>query len=596
MSARIERASQPPIATSGKINVLLVEDSVADAELIFAHLDMHDARRDVDLKHVKRLSEAVEVISSSQFDVVFLDLGLPDSSGLQGLEKIREIAPSLPIVVMTGLADESVSLKALKTGAQDYVVKGRFDGKSLVRAARHAIERQQLLVKLDERRESASFQATHDKITGLPNRTFLEAKVRELIQNSASEREHRKGGVREPWQGAVAILFMDLDGFKNVNDTYGHAVGDSVLREVAARLQLQVRETDFVARQGGDEFVVLVNPARSREEVEGVAKRIIDAIVAIDQVDNCDIDIATSVGIASYPQHSQDADELMQFADAAMYSVKRDGKRGLCWWSESVASAPAHINDDASLDVTVDQLGPEQIELSFRPWLAADGRLALAEVRLAGLIGNPVLDPGEFLRAASVTGTRVKLGQSMFLTAANIINKLDAVPHIGIVSSLDELNDPRYSRSWVDALRAMSENANLHSVKTKLLICETALSPISRMTKENLESLAARDVDIVVTGFGVRDASFAMLERLPVSGVKLDKSLTNDISEFSERKLALLESIISFCRKSKIYIVAGGITKSTDLARLKRMECDAYEGSVIAPEQGDLQGLITGHA
>ena len=203
------------------INIMLVEDNPGDARLICELLKDGRGKR-YQLDHVDRLSTGTEHIKSGMVDVILLDLGLPDCSGLDGLTAVKGIAEQVPIVVLTGLDDEAVAVAAVQTGAQDYLVKGQVDGNVLWRSIRYAIERKQLEQKL-------AYVATHDSLTGLPNRFLLKDRLGLAITQA-----DRKGRM-------LAVLMLDLDRFKNVNDTLGHSIGDEVLKTAGDRLTAVVR-------------------------------------------------------------------------------------------------------------------------------------------------------------------------------------------------------------------------------------------------------------------------------------------------------------------------------------------------------------------
>ena len=288
------------------INIMLVEDNPGDARLIGELLkDVRGGRYQLD--HVGRLSEGAEHIKRGPVDVVLLDLGLPDCSGLDGLTAVKGFADQVPIVVLTGLDDEAVAVAAVKTGAQDYLVKGQVDGNLLWRSIRYAIERKQLEQKL-------AFIATHDSLTGLPNRFLLQDRLAMAI--SQAERSSKK----------LAVLMLDLDRFKNVNDTLGHSKGDELLKSVGDRLTATVRGYDTVARLGGDEFIILLTEIESAEEAIEICVRIIALFKEPFILDRNVISVTTSIGIAVYPDHGNDAEFLLKNADAAMYVVKGGGR------------------------------------------------------------------------------------------------------------------------------------------------------------------------------------------------------------------------------------------------------------------------------
>jgi diguanylate cyclase len=311
-------SSAPPL------RILAVEDSEADVRMLRALLQ--DAGSAGELNHVRSLEAAEEVLRESRAapDVLLLDLGLPDGDGIGNVERMRAAAPDSAIVVLTGLDDDGMALQTLRCGAQEYLVKGSFDSEQLLRTLRHAIERHALMRELSNEREREYFRASHDLLTGLPNRELFRDRAQTALYKSA------RGGE------SLAVVFLDLDGFKAVNDRHGHAAGDELLREVAHALRNGLRDGDSVARVGGDEFCVLLSPvtlAANGGDAVSVLERLIRSIAAIKRAGPHRITIGASAGVALYPAHGESLESLMEHADQAMYAAKRAGKGCVRLWS-----------------------------------------------------------------------------------------------------------------------------------------------------------------------------------------------------------------------------------------------------------------------
>jgi diguanylate cyclase (GGDEF)-like protein len=253
------------------------------------------------------LASAVEPASLDIADLVLLDLTLPDSDGLEGLRRLRTLAPDIPVVVLSGRSDDDIAMQAVQLGAQDYLVKGDVDGTRLTRAIRYAVERKRAEIRLAR-------LALHDPLTGLPNRLLLDDRLGHAL-------------TRRRTNGQVVLLFIDLDGFKAVNDAHGHAVGDEVLVLVADRLREGLRAGDTVARLGGDEFVVLCEDVMDIDATVALADRIAMRLAEPYAVSAGRVDISAAVGVAVAGE--EDAPSLLRRADAAMYAAKRSG--GSAW-------------------------------------------------------------------------------------------------------------------------------------------------------------------------------------------------------------------------------------------------------------------------
>jgi diguanylate cyclase (GGDEF)-like protein len=289
------------------IQILLVEDDPDDADLLQEVLVATDTTR-FELVRVGRLSEALRRLSQDHFDVVLLDLSLPDSSGLESFLRIHHAEPGVPVVVLTGLDDDRLSARAIQQGAQDYLIKDEVAKDRMDRAIRYAIERHRLLA---ETRNTSLV----DELTGLYNRRGLVTVAGPLCK-TANRLKKR-----------LTLLFIDLDNLKWINDTLGHQEGDRALADTAGILRESFRESDVLARLGGDEFAVLalgVLPVGSPI----LAERLQDKVIAHNAHERRRYHLSLSVGMAHYdPERPCALQELLTRADALMYEQKRDKRR-----------------------------------------------------------------------------------------------------------------------------------------------------------------------------------------------------------------------------------------------------------------------------
>lgn len=284
------------------IKVLLIEDNPGDALLIREAL-AEASRASFYLECVDRLSTGLEHLADREVDIVLLNLSLPDSHGIETLSIVRARAPEVPIVVLTGLDDEALAIEAVQMGAQDYLNKGQIDKNLLIRAIRYAIERHQLLVELRN-------LSLIDGLTGLYNRRgFLT-----LAQQQLKISNRTKKG--------IYLLYLDLDGMKSINDTLGHYEGDLALIETANILKKTFRESDIIARIGGDEFAALV--IEPSNNVEFLASRLRKNIKSSNAKGSRQYKLSISMGITRYDTERHCCIEtLLAKADALMYEQKR---------------------------------------------------------------------------------------------------------------------------------------------------------------------------------------------------------------------------------------------------------------------------------
>jgi diguanylate cyclase (GGDEF)-like protein len=290
-------------ARARAIRIALIEDSPEYA-LLVRHLLQEELGASVVIDHRGSIAEAKTALVDEDLGCVLLDLSLPDATGLEGLQAVRARAPQVPIVVLSGEENEDVALEAVQQGAQDYLVKRHADGHLLGRAIRYAVERKRAELELAR-------QATHDPLTDLPNRTLFLDRLRLTL--ARIERREK----------ACAVLFLDLDRFKAVNDSLGHDVGDQLLVEAADRLRALVRPSDTVARFGGDEFMVLCDDIETEADAIVVAERIAGALAEPFQLAGRELYVGASIGIAVAEDRSRPAEEIVRDADQTIYMAKR---------------------------------------------------------------------------------------------------------------------------------------------------------------------------------------------------------------------------------------------------------------------------------
>ncbi len=285
------------------LKILLVEDNALDAQLAQDTLSDWNADQ-FEVVHVTDLKQALSALGRNHFDAVLLDLSLPDGHGLATLQEVQGTSPGIPIVVLSGFADQSTALQAVQQGAQDFLVKGQSHGDLLARSIRYAIERKRT-------EERLTYLAQYDQLTGLVNRALFRDRLEQAIARS-----------KRTGQG-FGLVLLDLDRFKQVNDTLGHDAGDQVLKAVAERLKACVREVDTVARMGGDEFTMILEGTSTEPSAEIVARRIIQSVSKPMTIGGQSVSVGTSIGITFYPQDDQTADVLLKHADTAMYEAKQ---------------------------------------------------------------------------------------------------------------------------------------------------------------------------------------------------------------------------------------------------------------------------------
>src|SRR5688572_28703429 len=327
------------------MKILLVEDDSDDAEFLRVSLAQHGS---VYVTRTSLISDAVTALDNGDFDVVLLDLNLPDGRGAECVEKIQEASALVPIVVLSGQGDEDYAVEILNRGVQDYLVKWEGDGRTILRAIRYAVERKRAEVRLN-------YLARYDSLTRIPNRQYLCDQL-----GQATTRALRRSTT-------MALLSLDLDRFKMVNETLGHEAGDVLLREVVQRLTGSVREGDVLARLGGDEFAVLLEDVDGPLEVETLARNIGSSFQEPFQVAGRQVSVTASVGITVCPTDGTDPVALLNNAGIAMYQAKEQGRNTVKFFTPSMHE---DILSYHRLETDLkDAIAREQFELLYQPQL-----------------------------------------------------------------------------------------------------------------------------------------------------------------------------------------------------------------------------------
>ncbi len=302
--------------------ILVVDDCSENIDL------MLDILRDTGYTNVTATTKPEQVCplhSEHYYDLILLDLQMPGMNGFQvmkGLKKI-ELDGYLPVLALT--AQPSFKIAALEAGARDFISKP-FDLLEVRKRIHNILEVRLLYKELANYSKRQQALALHDPLTGLPNRRLLEDRIETTFQHASRQ------------QGKAAIMYLDLDGFKNVNDTYGHNCGDEVLKIVADRLVGSSRKEDTVARVGGDEFVIVLGSVSSLSDALGPASKLVDRLSEPYQIDDLTLNLSTSIGIAIYPDDADTVEALINAADGALYQAKRAGKNRYC----AAAQTPLH--------------------------------------------------------------------------------------------------------------------------------------------------------------------------------------------------------------------------------------------------------------
>jgi diguanylate cyclase len=417
--------------------------------------------------------------------------------------------------------------------------------------------------QIHARTKALEHQAMHDALTGLPNRVLLNDRIEQAIQHM------RRAG------GSMAVLLMDLDRFKEVNDTLGHPVGDRLLQEVAGRLRDTLRSTDTVARLGGDEFAIL---ARDTDEhgAHEFAEKIHETISGVFTIDHQNVYVGTSIGIALYPDHGEDASTLLRRADIAMYVAKQQNN-GLAMYRPD---ADDHTADRLSLvgDLHAELRDPRHLTIHYQPMIRLpQGTPAGVEALLRW--NHPVhgsIAPDQLIRVAEHTGMIGPLTYWILETALDEFSRLSRTHRdLGLSVNLSawNLQDPNLPQAVSSAL----EKSGFPPEQLTLEITESAMMSDPVHARQILERLSAMGVMLAVDDFGTGFSSLGYLKLLPVNVLKIDRSFVMEMLEV-ENDAVIVRSTIDLAHNLGFQVVAEGVETGEVLALLGALGCDFAQG------------------
>lgn len=420
---------------------------------------------------------------------------------------------------------------------------------------------------ISERKEydkNVHFLAYYDVLTGLPNRTLLRDRVGQMIASSHRDNEQ------------FALLFLDLDRFKYINDSMGHSVGDLLLQSVAQRLQACVREGDTVSRIGGDEFIVLLREV-DEPGVILVAEKLLKTLATPFNLSGQEISTYASIGIALYPQHATDIDVLMKNADAAMYNAKENGRNNFKFFSpEMNFRANQVFSMEKDIRVALEQ---DQFTLVYQPQVdLATGKICGAEALIRWKHPEKgFVSPADFIPVAEETGQIVTVGEWVLRTACWRFAtwQKQGMPNfpIAVNLSIRQLRQPNLA----DVIERILKETGLHPASLELEITEGIMMGDTKDAMAFLMRMHGLGVQMSIDDFGTGFSSLSYLKKLPVNKLKIDQSFVRDI-ETDESDAAIVRSIISLGHRLDLKVIAEGVETLEQLDFLRIRGCDEVQG------------------
>lgn len=413
------------------------------------------------------------------------------------------------------------------------------------------------------------YMAHHDALTGLPNRRLMQDRLNQAIMQARRKQRH------------VAVLFLDLDRFKLLNDTLGHDTGDYILKDVARRLGTCVREVDTVSREGGDEFVVILPDLERPENARIVADKILREFARPVEIGGQEIHITTSIGISHYPSDATDVNHLLKHADSAMYQAKDSGRNTVRFFTSDLNYLLSRrLEMEGRLRKGIEH---EEFFLRYQPQVdVATGRIAGMEALIRW--NDPVkgeVFPKDFISVAEELGLIVQLGEWAFRTACRQLKAWEAEGIAEVTVSVNLSPRQFMSRKLVPSLLSVVREAGVDPRRLEIEITETTVMRNLEQSIEILSQLRSMGIGVAIDDFGVGYSSLGQLRRLPASALKVDQSFVANVPEDTS-SASITQAIIAMAKSLKLRVVAEGVETRAQLDFLRVHGCDAFQGFLFS--------------
>jgi len=426
------------------------------------------------------------------------------------------------------------------------------------------------ITERDEAERKLLHQANYDHLTNLPNRYYMQSYI-----GSAFARAKRG-------RSKVSLLFMDLNNFKDINDTLGHGIGDELLKQVAERIRSLLRAVDTAARLGGDEFLVLIEGLVKQEQAEVVIQKIIDSFKSPFYVESHEIYTSASIGISTFPDDGNSVELLMQYADTAMYNAKRDSSRNYCFFSHELRE---YIDQQLAVKKhLIHAVSKNELSVYYQPKInTRNERIIGAEALIRWHnheLGN--IPPDIFIPVAEKYGLIEEIGNWVLETAcleAGRWHEISASPlHVAVNIS------PRQFRStaFLDTVRTALTASGLSADSLEIEITENLLIQDTSEPMEILNTLHKMNVTLTLDDFGTGYSSLSYLKQFPIQVLKIDRSFINDMME-NQFNMSLVDAIIALAQNLGLQLVAEGVETKAQLEYLRWKNVNAIQGFLFSP-------------
>jgi diguanylate cyclase (GGDEF)-like protein len=554
-------------------NLLIVDDEEMNRDMLSRRLELEGFT----VATAGGGEEALRLVEEQNFDAVLLDIMMPVQNGYEVLAEIRKSHTSLelPILMVTAKSHSQDVISAFTEGANDFITKPINFPIALARISCQVANKKLSTQarETDARRPGSAA----DPLTGLPNRIVFVDHLDAAIQNSRSQPDF-----------LFAVLFLDLDRFKIVNDSLGHQAGDELLIEVARRLESCMRASDVIARLndpstiarfGGDEFVVLLKGITKADNAYHVGERILGVLTQPLVIKGNVVSISASIGIAVGSHRSGSSDDLLRNADMAMYQAKTNGKSRLCIFDEAMQRQSV-LRQSLESDLKCG-LKSGEFAVHYQPIVSmlsgeVQGFEALLRWRHAT---RGMISPHEFMTIAEESGFIVELGAWVLKQACHQLQAWQRRYPTSTSLSMSVNISPKqfFDSALADRVAECLAETGIAPECLNLEIMESALSRDSKLTTETLSRLHALGARISLDDFGTGCSSLSCLQQLSIDTIKIDRSYIDQLGH-STQAHEIVSTIVALAHSLRMKVTAEGIENRSQLSLLQDMECDAGQG------------------
>ncbi len=547
------------MATPSGLRILLVEKDIAAADRLTATLK--DIFPDcLTVNSVQWSGDALRFVQSETCSVVLMSLGGPRE--IDGVVALKAAAPGVPLIAIIAEDDESFALSVLKAGAQDCLYACQMGPQLLSRSIRYTLERAHA-------QEQIAYLAQYDAVTGLPNRVLF----RDRLEHALAQAQRKRA--------RIAVVSIDLDHFKSVNDLLGHEIADRLLCDIAERIKGQIRRGDTLARMGGDEFMIILEDIRDFSDAANVAQKILDVMARAFVIQGEEMFLTTSIGIASYPASGIESTQLIKNADAALYAAKRSGRGCYRFYDPTMNEyADERLKTLTRLRHAISR---EEFVLHYQPVVDARSQSVIGFEALLRW-NDPkrgLVSPGEFVGLLEDTGLIIEVGNWVLRTACEQ-QKLWKEIGLGSFKMAVNVSARQFrQRDFVGTVALIVQDTGMDPHDLQLEITESLLIDNMTAAAAKLRALHTIGVRFSIDDFGTGYSSLNYLKRFPLYAIKVDRSFMENISEGRDED-AIVNAIISLGHSLRMKVVAEGVETEAQIRFLAENGCDCLQGYYYA--------------